>query len=205
MNPDSLHRLVADAESLMVVDEGAAPVLVDLTAAAPRGMARDRRMAALAPAKRGISLHELKTRVRELIAELARRVDQALPETLAHAHHAWDQVDAMKLIDKSVDDEVRALVRQAALLEADEDSAERRALGLEGRLTIEAAVGLVALVEQRLATLVRVRLRGVRLDGANHEDDATPNVERLTERLLPGGRPFLDLGAALHETARRWT
>ncbi|MEO6954480.1 MAG: hypothetical protein ABI321_21965 [Polyangia bacterium] len=204
MNPDPLHRLVADAESLMLVDEGEAPVLVDMTAAAPRS-ARDRRLASLAPARRGISLNELKTRVRELIAELARRVDGALPETLAQAHRAWDQVDALRLIDKAVDDEVRALVRQAALLESDTDSAERRALGLEGRLTLEAAVGLVALVEQRLATLVRVRLRGVHLDGDHHEDDAEPDVERLTERLLPGGRPFLDLGAALHETARRWT
>ncbi len=202
MKADPLDRLVADAAGLMLVDEGEAPVIVDLSAAAPR-TTQDRRQ--VAPARRAISLHELKTRVRELIAELARRVDAALPETLLHAHHAWDQVDALKLIDKAVEDEVRALARQAALLEADEASAERRALGLEGRLTLEAAVGLVALVECRLATLVRVRLRAVQLDGSSNEEDAEPDVARLTERLLPGGRPFLDLGAALHETARRWT
>ena len=202
MKADPLDRLVADAESLLLVDEGEAPVIVDLSAAAPR-TTQDRRQ--VAPARQAISLHELKTRVRELLAELARRVDGALPDTLRHAQHAWDQVDALKLIDKAVDDEVRALVRQAALLEADAESAERRALGLEGRLTLEAAVGLVALVERRLATLVRVRLRGVQLDGTRNEQDASPDAERLTERLLPGGRPFLDLGAALHETARRWT
>ena len=186
---DALARLVDDASRLTGAHDSAED-------ASPR-RSTDRRAPRL-PA-RTISLFELKTRVRELIAELARRVDASLPETLAQAHGAWDQVDACKLVDKAVDDEVRELVRHAMKLELD-DAPERRALGLEARLTIDAAVGLCSLVERRLATLVRLRLRDITPENTDEE----PDPATLAARLLPEGRPFLDLGAALHETARRW-
>ena len=59
------------------------------------------------------------------------------------------------------------------------------AVALEGLLALEAARGLAALAEQRLSSLIRLRVR-------------------QTDELLPGGRPFLDLGAAIAEAARAW-
>jgi hypothetical protein len=149
------------------------------------GDRRDRvaRGASLAPT-------ELRLRVHELLAELARRIDAALPETLARADRAWDQVDALRIRDAAVEREARTLAHVARSFQ-DADEAATRALGLEAQLTLDAALDLVALFERRLATLVRLQLRA----DAAHDRDAA---------LLPEGRPFLDLGAALHETARRW-
>ena len=65
-------------------------------------------------------------------------------------------------------------------------SGARRAIALEGLLAVDASVALVRLFERRLASLLRLRLRS-----------ATPD-------LLPEGRPFLDLGRALHEVAGAW-
>jgi hypothetical protein len=51
---------------------------------------------------------------------------------------------------------------------------------------LEAACGLTTLAERRLSSVIRLRLRS---------DD---------QELLPAGRPFLDLGAAISEAARVW-
>ena len=61
------------------------------------------------------------------------------------------------------------------------------AVALEGLIALEAACGLTALTEGRLSALIRLRVR-------TREDD-----------LLPEGRPFLDLGAALAEAATAWS
>ena len=185
MARDALSRLVADAGSL----PGAPGA--DLLAAAPRGL--DRRQGRGKPQPDDpADAAALKTRVRELLFELARRVESDLGSTLERAH-AWDQLDALRFIDRAVEDELAALRRTAVRLQAAEgdDAEERRALGLEAQLTLDAALGLTSLVERRLATLIRLRLRA-----GDEPDDRS---------LLPEGRPFLDLGAALHETARRWT
>jgi hypothetical protein len=127
----------------------------------------------------------LRARVGALLAELARRLEAALPAALACATRAWDQVDALTLLDGPLRAEAAALGRAAAALAADDDP-PTAAAGTEAALTLEAALGLVVLVERRLATLVRLRLRA-----------ADPE-------LLPGGRPFLDLAAAFAEAARAW-
>ena len=119
---------------------------------------------------------------------LERLVDAALPDVLSQAEGAWDQVDSLRVVDRAVDDEVRALHRAALELQDQEDASDR-ALGLEAQLTVDAALGLCSLIERRLATLVRLRMRA--------EDSGAVS-------LLPDGKPFLDLGAALHKTARRW-
>jgi hypothetical protein len=186
---DALERLVAAAEGL--------PQLPDLDGAraevtGPRGSDR-RRLRDVAAPEDLIGPSELRVRVRELLGELARRSDEALPRTLGRAHVAWDQVDSLRILDAAVEVETRALRRAARVMEADDDLVGR-ALGLEARLTIDAAVDLVGLFERRLATLVRLRLRATA-----QADDSTP-----LDSLLPDGKPFLDLGAALHETARRW-
>jgi hypothetical protein len=91
----------------------------------------------------------------------------------------------MRILDRGVRQEARALRSAAHELLGLEDPATC-ALALEAQLTIDAVLDLVSLFERRLATLVRLRAR---------DEEAS---------LLPDGRPFLDLGAALHETARRW-
>jgi hypothetical protein len=132
-----------------------------------------------------LSVAELRRRLGVALRELGRRVDEALPQALARAHEAWDQVDSLTLFDAEIGGELRAL-RQAARALAAEEDATLRAVGVESRLIIDAAVGLVALVERRMAALVRLRLR-------------SGDTE-----LLPDGRPFVDVGAALAEAARAW-
>jgi hypothetical protein len=127
----------------------------------------------------------LRRRMGALLAELGRRLDEALPRTLALATSAWDQVDSLTVVDAELAAEIGRL-RRSALALADGQDAAGCAAGLESQLTLDAAVGLVSLVERRLATLIRLRLR-------------TSEPE-----LLPDGRPFLDLGAALREAARGW-
>jgi hypothetical protein len=179
MTNDALDRLIACAQALppptgLTVDEQLAP----------RGP--DRRRRGL-PAV-SLTPPVLRARVHELIAELAQRTDDALSRALAHAEGAWDQVDALRILDRTLDEEVRTLRATAARMSAEED-AVHRAVGLEAQLTVDAVAGLVRIVERRLATLVRLRLR------ATADDRGA---------LVVDGRPFLDLGAALHEAARRW-
>lgn len=119
-----------------------------------------------------------------LLSTLAARIEETLPAALERATRAWDQVDALVVLDRRLRRQARALLAGAAALRASED-ARSRALGFEAALTIESALGLCELAERRMATLVRLRL------------------EQQAE-LLPAGRPFLDLGAALAEAAREW-
>jgi len=118
----------------------------------------------------------LRPRLAALVAELATRLGPVLDEALARVDGAWDQVDALDILD----DDWRA--RAAALGE------DWRAVGgaeaLEALLVLEMVPALVALVERRLAAFVRLRGDG---------------------ELRPGGRPFLDVPGALAELARRWS
>jgi hypothetical protein len=132
-----------------------------------------------------LGIAELRARTAALLAALAQRVDEAVPAALHLAQTAWDQVDAFAMLDDELRGETAALSLAADALATVEDAA-LRAAGVEARLAIDAAVGLVALVERRFAALVRLRLRS-----------ATPD-------LLIEGRPFLDVAAALGEASRRW-
>jgi hypothetical protein len=141
---------------------------------------------ALTPGQGGKApaLAELRAQVGALLTELAERVEPALCDALSRASSAWDQADAAPIVD----DELRA--RAAALAERWRAAAGAWdpgtvAAALEALLAIEAALGVVAVVERRLATLIRLRLA----DGAP---------------LLPDGRPFLDVPAALREAAGAW-
>jgi hypothetical protein len=127
----------------------------------------------------------LRQRIGLALAELGRRLTEELPHTFERALKAWDQIDALVVIDPPMRRELGLLRRAALALEAAED-APTRAVGLESRLVLDAATGLTSLFERRLAQLVRARLRS---------DDPS---------LLVDGRPFVDLGAALTEAARRW-
>ena len=130
----------------------------------------------------------LRALVASCLQRLALRIDEKLAAALAEARRAWDQVDSVTIVDanlgRALTDARRRLGTTAASRSADRAVA---AVALEGLLALEAACGLTTLAERRLSSIIRLRLRGY-----NHE-------------LLPGGRPFLDLGAAFAEAARAWT
>jgi hypothetical protein len=133
-------------------------------------------------------------RVRALVAgclgALAQRVEQALGPALALARQSWDRVDDLVIVDAPLGSNLSRVRQQleAALDSAgqDRDSRAVAAAALEGLMALEAAEGLTGLCQHRLSSLIRLRV--------SMEDG----------ELLPGGRPFLDVGAALAEAARRW-
>ncbi len=129
---------------------------------------------------------ELRPAIAALLERLAARTELALIACLRGSREKWDQADSLFVIDADLADEIGALRRRLAGGAEPVASAARRAIALEGLLAVDASVALVRLFERRLASLLRLRLRS-----------ATPE-------LLPEGRPFLDLGHALHEVAEAW-
>lgn len=121
-----------------------------------------------------------------MLFRLARRADEALSASLAHAGQAWEQVDAPSIVDFDFERDNAALRRRLTTSAQPALPPGERAVALEGLLVLDVAVALARLFEQRIASLLRLRLR-------------SPSRE-----LMPGGRPFLDLGAALHEAAEAW-
>jgi hypothetical protein len=129
-------------------------------------------------------------RVRAIVADglrlLAARVDATLAPALERARRAWDSADDVRVLDESARDRLRVARRAIdGVLTAPDTSDVAAATALEGALTLETAVALVTLVERRLSSLIRVRVRA-------------------DEELLPEGKPFLALAPALAEAARRW-
>lgn len=191
-----------------------------LAAALPGSRAADRGDATALPAAVAAALPaidnshvncdvgSLRARVGAILNALAWRIDEGLPAALASAPQAWDRVDhLLTFFDPPLISHIgevrRALEAAAASPPAaahgDGDPglpgttgitgggvAARRATGIEGLLVLEAACGLARLCEQRLSSLIRLRVRSG------------------DEQLLPGGRPFLDVAAALKEAARAW-
>jgi hypothetical protein len=153
--------------------------------AAQAARAGERPDAGAAPA-RGAGGDDLRRSIGVVLAKLAARVDEALAAGLARAAQAWDQADSVSMIDTELDWEIAAARRRLAAAAHPSETAQRRAVAVEGLLVVDAAVGLTRLCERRLASLLRLRLRS-----------ATPE-------LLPAGRPFLDLGGALREVAEAW-
>lgn len=132
-----------------------------------------------------VDVRALRQRLGRFLAELAKRLDPALKAALKHADVAWDAFDEIAVLDQELESEATALATEAAALERDEEPA-RRSVGTEVRITLESALGILNLVERRLATLVRLR------------------VQSGERTLLPGGRPFLDVASALAEAALGW-
>lgn len=129
---------------------------------------------------------DLRRDVASLLARLARRVDEGLATALTRAGKAWEQVDALSMLDPQMEVDVGVTRRRLAAAGDVAAPPAERAVALEGLLAVDAAVALARLFERRMASLLRLRLR-------------SPSRE-----LLPLGRPFLDLGAALHEAAEAW-
>jgi hypothetical protein len=129
------------------------------------------------------SPRKLRQRLSALLSALAQRLEPALIAALRQAEVAWDSFDSLSVLSPELSAEAQALSDAASSLEAAGDPGQRAA-GLELRLSLAAALGLVDLCERRLATLVRLR------------------VQSPEPTLLPAGRPFLDVAAALSEVAR---
>lgn len=131
------------------------------------------------------ALRALRQRLSRLLSTLSQRLQPALREALRQAGVAWDSFDTVAILDAGLRGEAQALATAAIQLERSPDAA-LRAAGLELRIALTSALGLVDLCERRLATLVRLR------------------VQSPQRSLLPGGRPFIDIAAALAEAARGW-
>lgn len=130
-------------------------------------------------------LRDLRKRLSQLLFTLSQRLQPALTDALRQAAVAWDSFDTVSVLDAALRAEAQALVTTAVQLERAHDAAQRAA-GLELRIALTSALGLVDLCERRLATLVRLR------------------VQSPQRSLLPAGRPFIDIAAALTEAARGW-
>jgi hypothetical protein len=123
---------------------------------------------------------ELRRQMGAFLGELAERVEAELSRVLGLG---WDQIDSLVLVDAETGREARRVRSAARALEQSDDEATR-AEGLAAALTLDAVLGVVSIVERRMAALVRLR-------------GEAP--------LLVEGRPFVDLGPALAEAARAWT
>jgi hypothetical protein len=129
---------------------------------------------------------DLRRETAALLALLARRVDEVLAAALARAAHAWEQVDAVSVMDVELESAVAETRRRLAAAAHPAVPSAQRAVALEGLLVVDAAVALARLCERRMASLLRLRMRSP------------------SRAFLPAGRPFLDLGAALREAAEAW-
>lgn len=140
-----------------------------------------------APAESGrVASDDLRPAIAAVLARLASRTEPALAACIRRSREEWDQADSLSIIDADLAEELAALRGRLARSAQPASPAARRAIALEGLVILDASIALVRLFERRLAPLLRLRLRS-----------ATPDV-------LPGGRPFLDLGEALHEVAEAW-
>ncbi len=143
--------------------------------------------AVTAPAEsRRPSRDDLRPAIAAVLERLASRTEPALVACIRRSREEWDQADSLSIIDADLAEEISALRRRLASGAQPVSPAARRAIAVEGLVVLDACVALVRLFERRLAPLLRLRLRS-----------ATPE-------LLPGGRPFLDLGQALHEVSEAW-
>lgn len=129
------------------------------------------------------SPRRLRQRLSSLLSVLSARLEPMLIGALRQAEVAWDSFDSLSVLSPELQAEAQDISDGACALEASADPG-LRAAGLELRLSLSAALGLVDLCERRLATLVRLR------------------VQSSEPALLPAGRPFLDVAAALSEVAR---
>jgi len=143
--------------------------------------------AAVAQAEfRRVAGDDLRPAIAAVLERLASRTEPALVACIRRSREEWDQADSLSIIDPELAEEIAALRARLTGSAQPASPAARRAIALEGLVVLDASVALVRLFERRLAPLLRLRLRS-----------ATPDV-------LPGGRPFLDLGEALHEVAEAW-
>lgn len=136
-------------------------------------------------------LMAVRAAVAGVLTALVARIEQALPEALRTAPQAWDRVDhLLTVFDATLVAHIGSVRRRLEQVASGSTKLPPqlalRAAAVEGLVAVEAACGLGRLCERRLSSLIRLWVRSA-------DDD-----------LLPGGRPFLDVAAALKEAARAW-
>jgi hypothetical protein len=137
------------------------------------------------PAHERLEARRLRALVATSLQALAERLEETLAPALAGARQAWENVDSLTLVDPRLEASLRGTRHTLEKAAARPDGVG--AVALEGLLALEAARGLVTLAEQRMSSLIRLRIR---------DDEGAP--------LVSHGRPFLDMGAAIGEAARAW-
>jgi len=126
----------------------------------------------------------LRERTARWVADVAARSEEPLLTAMSSALGQWDQVDAMELFDHAAQVERKDLARMwSAFASETKGSAALNAAAVEALTVLDAVSDLLQLMERRLATFIRLRLSS---------DEPELSV---------GGRPFLDIAAALQETA----
>jgi hypothetical protein len=190
-HPSIRHRDLQDllaAAASLPGERVPAPPLRDLPAPpAPGPVAGARVVVEEMASTDRASVRAVRADLARLLTDLSRALDEALPEALARATWMWDQVDSEPLLSDGFRADVvdtRARLNRAAQA----PSAAVRAVAAEALVALSAALALVELFERRLPSLIRLRTRA---------EDPT--------LVLTGGRPFLDVPAALAEVARGWT
>jgi len=139
-----------------------------------------------------ISADRLRRSVAGCLTAMERLVEGHLTAALTTASHAWDGVDSALAMssDPAFAEQLRQARRQLDEAAACSEAASARAVALEGLVALELAAELLRLFERRLSSLIRLRA----LSGQGGLGG-----------LLPDGRPFLDLAAALRDAARAWS
>ena len=140
----------------------------------------------------GPSPEALRRSVAGCLTAMEQQVEGHLTAALTTASHAWDGVDSALAISSHTPlaEQLRQARRQLEEAAARSASGLARAVATEGLVALELAAELLRLFERRLSSLIRLRV----LSGQGGR-----------EGLLPDGRPFLDLAAALRDAARAWS
>lgn len=140
----------------------------------------------------GVPPEALRRSVAGCLSAMEQLVEGHLTAALTTASHAWDGVDSALAISSQAPlaEQLQQTRRQLEEAAARSASGLARAVATEGLVALELAAELLRLFERRLSSLIRLRV----LSGQGGPGG-----------LLPDGRPFLDLAAALRDAARAWS
>jgi hypothetical protein len=128
------------------------------------------------------SVAELRAATGEWLLLLSQHLDETLTQALREVERRWEAFDGVSLVP------ARLRLRAAEVSEAWRAWVQREPQAANEALwTIASVLGLVAVLERRLAALVRAK------------------VASGDSRLFVGPRPFLDVGLAVQEVARAWS
>ena len=148
----------------------------------------------LAPARQpeagtGGPVRVVRRRVASLVFRLASGVEERLPLALKQAEEAWHEAGQQRLLDEGLLTDLyesRVVLAALAKRRPGEPVTPVVSIATEGLWALKVSFALVALLESRLATILRMRKK------------------MNDEALVVDERPFLDVAPALATLARRW-
>lgn len=163
---------------------------------------------------------ELRPMVAGLLRRLQRDVEPKLKDGLERASRAWDQADALVLIDAELAREIAAVTQKliaAARIPARPSAGADPSAG--GNTRVDRTMHSDMNTDRHAETNGALPRAAVALEGLLVLDTAVSLVRLFESRLasllrlrrrsatpelLPEGRPFLDLAGALRELAEVW-